>query len=196
MELNLAFMSAGEGANIKAILDEIRRGWLDADPKVIIGTKADSPVSKISEDYRIPFLYLNEDICRDLSDSLVTAFRYHGVNLVVLDEYNKLISREVVRAFRNRIVNMHSSLLPEYGNFSRRDVCEEVLESGEEYTGSSVHIVTEELCNGKVLGGSKVRVVPGDTIDTLEYRVKNEERGLYNLVLLEIQSGIMDLDAI
>lgn len=110
-------------------------------------------------------------------DALIDAeLRRHDVGLLALAGYMRLLSPEFIRGWRGRILNIHPSLLPAYKGL---DTHRRALLGGEEYTGCSVHIVTEELDAGPVLAQAKVRIGARDTAETLAERVLAEEHKLY-----------------
>jgi phosphoribosylglycinamide formyltransferase-1 len=94
----------------------------------------------------------------------------------------RILSTWFVEEWRGRIVNVHPSLLPKYRGL---DTHARALQAGDEISGCSVHIVTEELDAGDVLGRAEVPILPGDTPATLEQRVLAVEHELYPKVLSE-----------
>ena len=100
-------------------------------------------------------------------------FRRHSVELVVDAGYDRVHSRAFLEAFEGRIVNVHPSLLPEFGG--GMDAVERALESGAKVTGATVHIVTASLDAGPVLVQETVPILAGDTVETLRQRVHEAE---------------------
>jgi formyltetrahydrofolate-dependent phosphoribosylglycinamide formyltransferase len=109
----------------------------------------------------------------------------HRVDLIVLAGYLKLVPRDVVAAWRGRIVNVHPALLPAFGGpgmYGAR-VHRAVLESGASESGATVHLVDEEYDRGAILAQERVPIVPGDTPDTLAARVLTAEHRLLSAVV-------------
>ena len=102
--------------------------------------------------------------------------RNHGVELIALAGYMRLLSGEFIRGWQGRILNIHPSLLPLYKGL---DTHRRALVAGEEYTGCSVHLVTEELDDGPVIAQAKVKIRARDTAETLAERVLQAEHKLY-----------------
>jgi phosphoribosylglycinamide formyltransferase 1 len=100
-------------------------------------------------------------------------FRGHGVELVVDAGYDRVHSQAFLDAFGGRIINVHPSLLPEFGG--GLDAVERALESGAKVTGATVHIVTANLDAGPILVQETVPIVEGDTVETLRQRVHEAE---------------------
>ncbi len=114
--------------------------------------------------------------------ALQNALREAGVETIALAGYMRLVSDTFVEAWRGRIVNIHPSLLPKYKGL---DTHARALAAGDAVAGCSVHVVTEELDGGEVLGQTEVVIEPGETSDTLAGRVLAAEHRLYPRILAE-----------
>jgi phosphoribosylglycinamide formyltransferase-1 len=119
-----------------------------------------------------------EDYDRMLSDTL----EEHGAGTIALAGFMRILSPWFVERWAGRILNIHPSLLPKYRGL---DTHARALEAGDSVSGCSVHIVTEELDAGDVLGQVEVGIEPSDTPETLEQRVLAAEHRLYPQVLNE-----------
>jgi phosphoribosylglycinamide formyltransferase 1 len=108
------------------------------------------------------------------------ALREAGAEFVVLAGYMRLVSPALVERWAGRMLNIHPSLLPKYKGL---DTHARAIAAGDTVAGCSVHIVTEELDGGEVLGQAEVPVLPGDTAETLAARVLEQEHLLYPRVL-------------
>ena len=118
----------------------------------------------------------------DHEAAIDAALRAAGVEAIALAGYMRLLSDDFVAHWRGRIVNIHPSLLPKYKGL---DTHRRALVAGEQVAGCSVHVVTEELDGGEVLGQAEVRIEARDTPETLAERVLREEHRLYPKVLAE-----------
>lgn len=110
------------------------------------------------------------------------ALREAGVEAIALAGYMRLLSDDFVARWRGRIVNIHPSLLPKYKGL---DTHQRAIDAGDAVAGCSVHIVTEELDGGEMLGQAEVPLLPDDTTDSLAARVLKEEHRLYPAVVAE-----------
>lgn len=113
---------------------------------------------------------------RVLSDAL----RDHGVGAIALAGFMRILSPAFVAEWRGQIVNIHPSLLPKYRGL---DTHRRAIDAGDAVAGCSVHLVTEELDAGAVLGQAEVPIMPGDDARSLEARVLAAEHALYPQVL-------------
>ena len=100
-------------------------------------------------------------------------FLEHRVQLVVDAGYDRVHSAPFLEAFRDRIINVHPSLLPAFGG--GMDAVEQALAAGVTTTGATVHVVTDALDAGPVLAQESVEILPGDTVETLRQRVHEVE---------------------
>ena len=125
----------------------------------------------------------SKGVDKEQYDRLLTAaLDGHGIGTIALAGFMRILSPWFVDEWRGRILNIHPSLLPKYRGL---DTHRRALEANDEVAGCSVHIVTEELDAGEVLGRTEVSIVPGDTPETLERRVLAAEHRLYPKVLSE-----------
>jgi phosphoribosylglycinamide formyltransferase 1 len=108
--------------------------------------------------------------------------RAHDVELIALAGYMRLLSPEFVARWSGRILNIHPSLLPLYKGL---DTHRRAILAGDEYAGCSVHVVTDDLDSGPVIGQAQVRILPRDDADSLADRVLEAEHALYPAALDE-----------
>ena len=123
---------------------------------------------------------------RDWEVALNQALRDHRIGMLALAGFMRILSAEFIADWKGRIVNIHPSLLPRHrglGTHSR------VLAAGEKVSGCTVHLVTEELDSGDILAQSEVAVEPGDTVQSLEQRILEEEHRLYPRTLADFVAG-------
>ncbi|MFA6124973.1 phosphoribosylglycinamide formyltransferase [Sphingomonas sp.] len=118
----------------------------------------------------------------DYEAAIDAALRAAGVEVIALAGYMRLLSDAFVARWRGRIINIHPSLLPKYKGL---DTHARAIAAGDAVAGCSVHVVTEELDGGDVLGQAEVSILPGDTADTLAARVLDAEHRLYPSVLAD-----------
>ena len=100
-------------------------------------------------------------------------FKAHGVELVVDAGYDRVHTHAFLEAFEHRIINVHPSLLPEYGG--GMDAVERAIDSGAKVTGATVHLVTNDLDAGPILVQEPVPILEGDTVESLRQRVHEAE---------------------
>jgi phosphoribosylglycinamide formyltransferase-1 len=115
-----------------------------------------------------------------------TALQEHQAGTIALAGFMRILSPWFVEEWRGRIVNIHPSLLPKYRGL---DTHSRAIEAGDPVAGCSVHLVTEELDAGEILGSTEVPILSGDTPQKLAQRVLDAEHRLYPKVLSEFVKG-------
>jgi phosphoribosylglycinamide formyltransferase-1 len=118
--------------------------------------------------------------------AVVSALSDHSVEIVCLAGYMRLLSRYFIEAYRNRILNIHPSLLPAFPGL---DAHRQVIEHGVKWTGCTVHFVDETLDGGPIIGQRVVPVLAEDTEEMLAARILKEEHQLYAEALALVVSG-------
>lgn len=129
----------------------------------------------LAEDHAIPLVFI------DPEGHWKSKLLELNPDYILLAGYLKIVPREIVEAFKDRILNVHPSLLPKYGGkyFYGDRVHRAVLEAGEKETGSTIHLVDGGIDTGKILGQVKVPVYGDDTVSSLATRVQAAEKPLY-----------------
>ena len=198
--LTLGFLVSGRGSNMQAIIRACKEHKLDATPAVVISNNADAGALHIARQENLPAYHLSRNThpgADQLDDVITQTLNRHGVNLVILAGYMKKIRPGLLRAYRNRILNIHPSLLPKFGGrgmYGRR-IHEAVLATGEKVTGVTVHLVDAEYDGGLILAQRQVPVEPGDSVESLAARVLEVEHKVYVEVLQDISKGKIILPA-
>lgn len=200
LNLKIGFFASHNGSNVKAILENIKSGYLNAVPKVIISNNPDAGVLKIAKANDIPNYCLNaknySEKYNSLDEAILETLKTHEVNLIVLAGYMKKISPAIVDTYKNRILNIHPALLPKYGGQGMYGefVHQAVLKSDDTETGATIHLATPEYDKGRILSQCKIPRYKNDTAETLSQRVLKFEHTLYSQVLKDIELGLINLD--
>jgi formyltetrahydrofolate-dependent phosphoribosylglycinamide formyltransferase len=176
----VAILLSGRGSNMQALVEHAD-GYEVA---LVASNKPDAAGIAWARERGLPVWALSpKGIGKPAYEAqLDAAIRESGAEIVALAGYMRLISDDFVAAWRGKIVNIHPSLLPKYKGL---DTHARAIEAGDTEAGCSVHIVTEELDGGEVLGQARVPILPSDTPDTLAIRVLAEEHRLYPRVLAD-----------
>jgi phosphoribosylglycinamide formyltransferase-1 len=183
---------------MQAVVEACRAGAVAAKPAVLICNNRAAEVVVRSEQQGIPAYVLNAATHPDpagLDLAMLEALQRHACDVIVLAGFMKKIGPQVLRAFAGRIINIHPSLLPKHGGKGMygRAVHEAVLAAGEKTTGVTIHLVSEEYDEGRILAQCEVPVQPGDTVETLAARVLNREHFFLVEVLQAMVAGRIKL---
>ena len=196
--MKLGFLASGAGTNMQVVIDACKEGRLQAKPVVVIGNNSRSGALTRARGEQIPNFHLSSHTNRnaeDLDFTIKSVLCDHGVDLVCLTGYLKLLGPRTLQKYKGRILNIHPALLPKYGGcgFYGKAVHQAVIDAGEKETGATIHLVDEIYDHGAVISQVKVPVMPGDTADILAGRVLRQEHKLYTETLQKIVSGEIDL---
>ena len=177
----VGILISGRGSNMMAIVEQAGDAYEVA---VVASDKPEAPGLIWAREHGIPTFALSPKGIGKLAyeAAISAALREAGVEIIALAGYMRLLSDEFVGEWPGRIVNIHPSLLPKYKGL---DTHARAIAAGDDEAGCSVHIVTEELDAGEVLGQIRVPVLPADDADTLAARVLAEEHRLYPKVLAD-----------
>ena len=184
----LGILISGRGSNFEAIADNIAGGELDAEIAVVISNRSEAPGLEAARRRALPAVCIpSKGLDREVYDRMVVEeLRWRGVELVCLAGFMRLLSATFVRAFPNRILNIHPSLLPAFPGL---DAQHQALEHGVRVTGCTVHFVDEYLDAGPILIQAPVPVRDTDTVETLSARILKEEHRIYSEALRIAISG-------
>ncbi|MBT3482181.1 MAG: phosphoribosylglycinamide formyltransferase [Opitutales bacterium] len=196
--MKLGFLASHGGSNMQAILDGCDDGWISATPAILICNNPNTQAVERAQLADLPVRILNGKTHPDpesLDHAILDALTNARIDLIVLAGFMKKIGPLTMAAFRNRIVNIHPSLLPKFGGqgmYGLR-VHKAVLEAGEIETGATVHLIGSQYDEGPILQQATVPVYPGDTPEALQLRVLDQEHQLYPDTLAKIARGEIEL---
>lgn len=178
--LNLAVLVSGGGTNLQAIMDAIDQGLIkEARIRIVISNNADAYALERARNYGVEALLLSPkdfDSREDFHQALLDALLEREIDLVVLAGYLVVVPPVVIRAFENRIINIHPSLIPSFcgtGCYGLH-VHEKALERGVKVSGATVHFVDEGTDTGPIILQKPVAVEQEDTPGSLQKRIMEE----------------------
>ncbi len=178
-QVPIGVLISGSGTNLQAIIDAIEAGKLDAKIAVVLSNKADAQGLARAQKHGIPTEILNHKnfSSREAYDeAVVSLLRGRGVELVVLAGFMRLLSPAFVKAYSNRIMNIHPALLPAFPGLN---VQQKAVEHGVRFSGCTVHFVNEECDEGPIIIQAVVPVFADDTGATLAARILEQEHRIY-----------------
>ena len=181
-------LASGRGSNLQALIDAQRRGELGGEIAVVFSNVEGAAALDRARRAGIPAVFRDhrgrrrEDFDAEVAQILVA----HGVDLVCLAGYMRLLSAGFVAAFEGRILNVHPALLPAFpGLHSRR----RAVEHGAKVGGATVHLVEAGLDAGPIVAQEAVRVLSTDTEETLAARILEAEHRIYPRAVRALLEG-------
>lgn len=169
--LNIGVLVSGGGTNLRAIIDEEKFGNINGSIKVVISNKKDAFGLERARHNNIEAIYETDE------DKVIEILKSYDIDLVVLAGYLKIISPKFVNEFRNKIINIHPSLIPSFcgeGYYGQK-VHQGVLDYGAKITGATVHFVDEGADTGPIIIQESIKVNDDDDCASLSKRVLEVE---------------------
>ncbi len=185
----LGILLSGRGSNFLAIDRAIRDGrLLDAEIAVVLSNLADAPGLQAARDLGLEAVGIPANGRKRAEHDLefISTLQRHRVDLVCLAGYLRLVSPTFVRAFPNRILNIHPSLLPAFPGLNAQ---QQAIDYGVAISGCTVHFVDEELDHGAIILQRSVLTEPTDTAETLSARILEQEHLAYPEAIARVISG-------
>ena len=181
----LGVLGSGKGSNFVAIADEIAAGRLPAQVAIVISDVPDAGILAQARQRNLPAEYIAPGKFRtklddDAERAYVTRLQETRVDLVVLAGFMRILKGDFLRAFPQRVVNIHPSLLPAFPGL---EAWKQALDHGVKVTGCTVHFVDQGVDSGPIIGQQSVPVLVDDTAATLHERIQIAERRLYPAVV-------------
>ncbi|MCA1637900.1 MAG: phosphoribosylglycinamide formyltransferase [Acidobacteria bacterium] len=177
--MKIGILISGRGSNMAAIIEAVLSGRIPkSDVAVVISDKTSAEGLQKAKMRGIETLVIaKKGRTREEHDAeIITEMKKRDVELICLAGYMRLLSPEFIRAFPNRILNIHPSLLP---SFKGLDAQKQAVEYGVKVSGCTVHFVDESLDNGAIIAQKVVEVKNDDTPETLSARILEHEHRLY-----------------
>ena len=179
----IAVLISGQGSNLQAIIEACQTGFILGKIVTVISNKIDSFGLERAESAGIPSqVFLRQDFVSnlDMDKAIGDYLDDLNVDLIVLAGYMKILTKPFTQRFAGKILNIHPSLLPKYPGLH---TYQRALENGESEHGTTVHFVNEEIDGGAIVLQAKVPIFPGDTVEEIELRTREQEYNIYPLVI-------------
>lgn len=192
--MKIGILISGRGSNMVAITEAVQSGLIPgSEVAVVISDKTRAEGLEKAKALGIETLAVTKKGCtREEHDlKIVSELKKRGIELVCLAGYMRLLSKEFVRAFPDRILNIHPSLLP---SFKGLNAHEQAIEYGVKISGCTVHFVDEHLDHGAIVLQKAVEVRDKDTAETLSKRIIKYEHEAYIEALKIIVSGNFEIE--
>ena len=183
MPLRLGVLVSGRGSNLQAIIDAIEAKTLDATIALVVSNKKNAMALERAKKHGVKGLFLDpKSVAGELEprraydEKILQVLKDHGVQLVLLAGYMKIVTTVLIEVYQWRMMNIHPSLLPSFPGLHAQ---QQALDAGVKVSGCTVHFVTEGVDEGPIIVQSTVSVKENDSVDTLSARILEQEHQLY-----------------
>ena len=193
MTLRLGVLISGSGTNLQAILDASDAGTLDAEVVAVVSNHAAAFGLERARRHGIDAIFIDRaafESPREYNAAIRDAFRERDVEIVVMAGYMRLLGKQVLDTYPNRVLNIHPALLP---SFAGAHGISDAFESGVKVTGVTVHFANENFDEGPILAQEPVRIDEDDTLQTLEAKIHDVEHRLYPAAIQLLAEGRIEI---
>jgi len=177
--MNIAVLASGTGTNFEALCRVAKRGDIKGKIKLLITNVKTSYVRKRAEEYNVPWFFVDPKQFKSresFDKEIVRILKKEKVELVILAGFMRIITPSFVKAFKNRILNIHPALLP---SFKGTDAINRAYKYGVKVTGVTVHFVDDRIDHGPVVFQKAVEIRENESVKDLEERIHRVEHILY-----------------
>ena len=179
--MKAVILISGNGSNLQSIIDNADR--IDLQISCVISNNKNAFGLKRAESAKLQTAIIDSELYNSkeaFDRELISIIQQHGVELIVLAGYMRVLTPLFVSHYFGKILNIHPSLLPKFPGLNTH---QKVIEASEKYHGATVHFVTQELDGGPIINQTSVEVMSSDTVKTLAAKILEKEHVLYSEVI-------------
>ncbi len=194
MTLQLGVLVSGVGTNLQAILDAVESGRLDARVRVVISNRPDALALTRASAAGVPTVVVDHrqhGSREEFDGALVEELRAHEAQTIVLAGFMRLLTKRILSAFRDQVINIHPALLPAFPGTRAQ---EQALHYGVKVTGCTVHFVDEGVDTGPIIAQRAIVIQEGEDVDALSARMLEQEHELLVETLGLVASGKVEIE--
>lgn len=187
--LKIGVLLSGSGSNLQAIIDAIASGTLNAEIVEVISSRPDAYGLVRAQKAGISTCSFNKDVYQDAAlanEVIATEFTKAGAEYIVMAGYMRMVTKEILDVFPDKVLNLHPALLPA---FKGAHGIEDAFNAGVKITGVTVHFANAEYDKGPIIAQRAVAVAEDDTLESLEKKIHAVEHALYPEILQLLAQG-------
>lgn len=190
-KFRIGIIGSGKGSNAAAIADACASGDIPGEVAIVLSDVADAGILERARERGLPAVFLAPGKFRTKLDeeaerAYIQALQQAKVDLIALAGFMRILKGEFLRAFAQRVVNIHPALLPAFPGL---EAWKQALDYGVKYTGTTVHFVDQGVDTGPIIAQRAVPVLPGDTPASLHARIQEAERVIYPATIAALARG-------
>lgn len=178
-KLKLGVLASGSGTNLQSIIDACEAGTIDAQVCVVVSDNENAKALERARNHNIPaFSFTRKSFGskKEFEDAMLKCLEEHGTELVCLAGYMRIVGATLLEPYAGHMINIHPALLPSFPGLEGQN---QAWEYGVKVSGCTVHFVDDKMDNGPIIGQIAVDVREGDTAETLQKRILEQEHKLY-----------------
>ena len=184
-KINTSVFISGNGTNLKNLIEFSKKKSSPIKINIVISNNKKAYGIRYAKKNKIKFKIIDFVKKREINN-LLKVLNLNNIRLICLAGFLKILSKDFIKSFKGKIINIHPSLLPKYKGLNTH---KRVLKNNEKFTGCSVHFVNEKLDCGKIILQKKIKIFKKDNVKSLKIRVLKEEYKLYPKSIIKIFSN-------
>ena len=174
--LKVSVFISGRGTNLKSLINFSKSKNSLISINLVISNKKNAKGLFLAKKNKIKFLIINYKNKKKAEKKILTKLKENNIDFICLAGFMKILSKKIITKYKNKILNIHPSLLPKYKGLNTH---KRVILNKEKFTGCTVHIVTSKLDSGKIILQRKIKILKNDSEKTLSKRLLKVENQLY-----------------
>ena len=174
---------SGSGTNLRSIIKSSRDYNFPIKINLVISNKANAKGIIFAKRFSIPYIIFDLRKKNDFEKLAFQKLKDEKIELICLAGFMQILSKNFIRSFKGKIINIHPSLLPKYKGLNTFD---RAIKAGEKVSGCTVHFVDEKLDNGRVILKKRVKICKSENEQILKKKVQNEEHRIYSMAIRKI----------
>ncbi len=182
-KIRTAIFISGTGSNLKSLVKFSRTKKSPISVNLIISNNPKAKGLYYAKKYKIKKKVLNFKNKNLSENKLVSILKINNIKMICLAGFMKILSKNFIKKFKGKILNIHPSLLPKYKGLNTH---ERVLDNKEKYSGCTVHFVNSKLDSGKIILQKKVKITKNETNDSLAKKILVQEHKIYPRAILKV----------
>ncbi len=175
-KLRVSVFISGRGTNLKSLINFSKRKKSPIKIVLVITSNKNAKGMYFAKKNKIKSYFINYKNKNKAESKILINLKNHNINLICLAGFMQILSKKVINIYKNRILNIHPSLLPKYKGLNTH---KRAIKNKEKFTGCTVHLVNSKLDSGKIILQKKVRILKKDSENSLSKRVLKIENLIY-----------------
>tara|TARA_B100000212_G_scaffold294854_1_gene237706 strand:+ start:420 stop:1022 length:603 start_codon:yes stop_codon:yes gene_type:complete len=192
----IAVLISGNGSNLEAIINACKDNIINGSVNIVISNNPDAYGLQRAKNHSLDYKIIDNnkfETREDFDRALVEELKYSNPDLIVLAGFMRILTPVVIEAFKNKIINIHPSLLPKYPGL---DTHNSVIKNGDLKHGVTIHFVNEVLDGGQIIAQGELSVDPNETEKQLKRRIHSIEHILLPKIVSKFADGSIDVNNI
>ena len=192
----IAVLISGNGSNLEAIINACKDNIINGSVDIVISNNPDAYGIQRAKNHSLDYKIIDNnkfETREDFDRALVEELKYSNPDLIVLAGFMRILTPVVIEAFKNKIINIHPSLLPKYPGL---DTHNSVIKNGDLKHGVTIHFVNEVLDGGQIIAQGELSVDPNETEKQLKRRIHSIEHILLPKIVSKFADGSIDVNNI